>query len=145
MTSIVGTPPPNPVAGQIPWDVPLNEVLDWLRQNLIAVDATAAATEAAKLPPGGAAGDVLTKVSAADYDDYWAPAGQPSPAVLSYRHVQASPATVWTITHGLNFQPGVLAVDSSRREIWPGEVLYLNDTTIQLTFSAATGGEAYLS
>jgi hypothetical protein len=65
--------------------------------------------------------------------------------VSAYRHVQATAATVWNITHGLAFRPNVSAVDSTGREMWPGAVDYPSATTVQLTFSAAVGGEAYLS
>lgn len=66
-------------------------------------------------------------------------------AELGYRHVQTAPATVWNIPHGLVFQPNVTAIDSARREMWPGSVEYPTPTTVRLTFSAAVGGEAFLS
>ncbi|HKE87306.1 MAG TPA: hypothetical protein VKB50_26290 [Vicinamibacterales bacterium] len=66
-------------------------------------------------------------------------------AALAYRHVQATAATTWAITHNLSFRPNVTAVDSTGRAIWPGALDYLSDTTVQLTFSAAVGGEAYLT
>jgi hypothetical protein len=73
-------------------------------------------------------------------------AGPPGPAqTVAYRHVQATAATVWNITHGLSFRPNVAAVDSTGREIWPGAVDYPSATTVTLTFSAAVGGEAYVS
>jgi len=65
--------------------------------------------------------------------------------VQAYRHVQATAATTWSITHNLSFRPNVAAVDSTGREIWPGATDYTSATTVQLTFSAAVGGEAYLS
>ena len=64
---------------------------------------------------------------------------------LAYRYTQSNAATVWTITHGLSFMPNVTVVDSTGHEIWPGDVSYPNTSTVQLTFSAAVGGEAYLS
>lgn len=66
-------------------------------------------------------------------------------AELSYRHVQASAATVWDITHNLPFRPNVWAVDSSGREMVPGSVEYVSPVAVRLTFSAAVGGEAFLS
>jgi hypothetical protein len=75
------------------------------------------------------------------------PKGDPGPAGPaggSYLHVQAVPAAVWNITHGLGFYPNVTAVDSTRREVWC-ETEYPSTTTVRLTFSAALGGEAYLS
>jgi hypothetical protein len=95
------------------------------------------------VPAGGTAGQVLTKSSATDYATVW----QDPAAVsgVSYRHVQASAATVWTITHNLAFRPNVTAVDSTGQVMLPGTVLYTSATTVQLTFSAAVGGEAYVS
>jgi hypothetical protein len=102
----------------------------------------------------------------ADFDTIYAavnaiPAGPPGPAgpqgppgpqgpagttpVVAYRHVQAVADTVWSITHGLSYRPNVSAVDSTGREMWPGIVDYPSATTVQLTFSAAVAGEAYLS
>lgn len=90
--------------------------------------------------PGGTAGQLLAKASATDYATSWV-ASPP----LAYRHVQASAATVWAITHNLSFRPNVAAVDSTGREMWPGAVDYPDATHVTLTFSAAVGGEAYLS
>lgn len=73
------------------------------------------------------------------------PQGPPGdPGALGYRHVQAVPAAQWDINHGLSFWPNVAVVDSSGREVI-GEVSYLSSTAVRLTFSAAFGGEAYLS
>jgi len=95
------------------------------------------------VPAGGTAGQVLQKASATDYDTTWAtPAAG---AALAYRHVQSSAATTWSITHNLSFRPNISAVDSTGREIWPGATDYTSATAVQLTFSAAVAGEAYLS
>jgi hypothetical protein len=72
------------------------------------------------------------------------PAGTYDPAQVSYRYVQGTAATVWTINHTLPFMPNVTVVDSTGHEIIP-EVTYAGTSQIQLTFSAAVGGEAYLS
>lgn len=77
------------------------------------------------------------------------PPGPPGPGAnttdYSYRHVQVTPATTWVINHPLLFWPNVMVVDSTRREILPGSVDYPSSTSVQLTFSAAVAGEAYLS
>jgi hypothetical protein len=82
----------------------------------------------------------------------WVEVGGPGPpgppgegGTSNYRHVQTTPATTWTIVHNLAFQPNIAVIDSNNREIWPGEVQHLDGVTVQLTFSAAVGGEAYLS
>jgi hypothetical protein len=64
---------------------------------------------------------------------------------ISYHWAQATASTTWTITHNLSFQPNVTAVDSAGTQIYPGALKYLNATTIELDFSAAVGGDAYLS
>lgn len=74
------------------------------------------------------------------------PPGQAGTAEnAGYRHYQSTAAAVWTIIHPLAFQPNVTVVDSTGREVWPGEVEYLTSDTIRLVFSAAFGGQAFLS
>ena len=93
------------------------------------------------VPPGGTPGQMLAKVSASDYDTTWVTVAG---AIASYRHIQTVPSAVWTIPHNLGFYPNVSVVDSTGREV-VGEITYVNMNTVQLTFSAAFGGEAYLS
>jgi hypothetical protein len=93
------------------------------------------------LPPGGATGQALVKASASDYDATWVTIAG---AIASYRHIQTVAAAVWTIPHNLGFYPNVAVVDSSGREV-VGEIDYVDMNTVRLTFSAAFGGEAYLS
>lgn len=62
----------------------------------------------------------------------------------TYRHVQGVAATVWTITHNLACRPSVTVVDSTGTLVI-GQVEYLDDNNVRLTFSAAFGGEAYLN
>jgi hypothetical protein len=72
------------------------------------------------------------------------PAGD-SPQALAFHFVQATASTVWLITHNLNFQPNITAIDSAHSLITPGDIDYLSASVIRLTFSAAVAGEAYLS
>lgn len=64
---------------------------------------------------------------------------------LAYLHSQPTADTKWTINHPLPFRPNVSVIDSSGREIWPGEINYISSSTIELTFSSSVGGEAYLT
>jgi hypothetical protein len=73
------------------------------------------------------------------------PQGPPgSTPTIAHRHVQSTPLTQWDIAHGLDFWPNVAVVDSTGREVIP-EIQYMSATDVRLIFSAAVGGEAYLS
>jgi hypothetical protein len=54
------------------------------------------------------------------------------------------PQTVWTLVHDLSFVPNVTTTDEGGQEIL-GTVVYVNDTTITVTFSQPVAGWAYLS
>lgn len=59
-----------------------------------------------------------------------------------YEHVQAAPATVWTIPHGLGRAPAALSVyDSGGSEVW-GDVDVVDEDTAVVTFTTAFGGKA---
>jgi hypothetical protein len=69
----------------------------------------------------------------------------PAPAFdAHYVHDQATPATTWTIAHGLGKRAAVEVVDSAGRRV-QGEVTYVDDDTVQVSFTAAFGGKAYLN
>jgi hypothetical protein len=73
-------------------------------------------------------------------------AGEPGGgATLAYRYYQTTPSTQWNINHPLTFRPNVTVVDSAGGQVFPGAVSYPSDSQVQLSFSAALGGEAYLS
>lgn len=67
----------------------------------------------------------------------------PTP-VIAYRYSQGVPASVWNIVHNLNFYPNI-TVEDSAGNIVEGEIDYLDPNTVQLSFSAAFSGYAYLS
>lgn len=61
-----------------------------------------------------------------------------------YRHVQSLASATWTITHSLNKRPSVSIVTSAGDVVY-GNINYVDDNQVILTFSAAFGGEAYFS
>lgn len=61
-----------------------------------------------------------------------------------YVHQQTSPSTTWTIEHSLGGRPSITIVDSSGTVVF-GEVQYVSDTVITVTFSAEFAGAAYLT
>ena len=63
---------------------------------------------------------------------------------IAYTHTQSSVSNIWVINHNLSFQPGVHAVDSANTTI-EGIVSYNSNTQVQIVFSSAVSGYAYLS
>ena len=71
-------------------------------------------------------------------------ASVPGPPNSFYKFTQASPATVWDITHNLGRKPSVTVVDSGGSPV-EGEIDYLTDNRLTITFSSGFSGEASLS
>jgi hypothetical protein len=68
----------------------------------------------------------------------------PSDGDLNFTFNQPTPATTWSITHNLGKNPSVSVVDSAGTLVY-GEVDYINDNSLIITFSAAFSGKAYLN
>lgn len=62
------------------------------------------------------------------------------------RHVytQASPSALWTINHSLGGRPSITVVDTAGTVVI-GEVTYISNSQITVTFTAAFAGYAYLT
>jgi len=61
-----------------------------------------------------------------------------------YRHNQNLPSTVWTIEHNLNKYPSVTVIDSAGSQ-HEGEIDYIDQNNLTITFSAAFSGFADLN
>ena len=61
-----------------------------------------------------------------------------------YTHVQGVPNVQWNITHNLEKKPSVTVVDSADTDVM-GEIIYIDNNNVQLNFSAAFSGKAYLN
>lgn len=68
----------------------------------------------------------------------------PIGADLNFTYNQSPASAIWTITHNLNKFPNYTVIDSSGDEV-EGDVTYINNTQLTLTFSAAFSGTAYLN
>lgn len=68
----------------------------------------------------------------------------PSVGQWRYHHQQMVPATVWTVPHNLGGKPNVTVVDSGGNQV-EGDVHYVDDISLTLTFATVFGGDAYLS
>lgn len=62
----------------------------------------------------------------------------------AYTHTQGTPANPWEITHNLGFFPNVTVVDSGGSVV-EGDITYLSPNSLQIAFSGAFSGLAYLS
>lgn len=71
------------------------------------------------------------------------PVGPPG-ADATYTHTQGAPSASWSITHGLGKYPSVTVVDSSGSEV-EGDVTYLSNAQVLVSFSAPFSGVAYLN
>lgn len=62
----------------------------------------------------------------------------------TYMHRQTSASNTWTIEHGLGKHPSVTVVDSAGSVVM-GEVQYISDNTIVISFRGTFSGTAYLN
>lgn len=62
----------------------------------------------------------------------------------NYVHVQSSPSAQWTASHNLGKKPAVVVVDSADEVVY-GEIEYIDDNTVTLTFVGAFSGRAYFN
>jgi len=62
----------------------------------------------------------------------------------AYIHTQSTPSATWTINHNLGRKPSVTIVDSSEKVVF-GDITYVTDNQLTVSFSAAFGGKAYLN
>jgi len=63
---------------------------------------------------------------------------------LNFTFTQNTPSATWTITHDLGKFSSVSVVDSANTVVY-GNVDYINDNSLRVTFSAAFSGKAYLN
>jgi hypothetical protein len=64
--------------------------------------------------------------------------------VATYIHNQNTPLDVWTITHNLGKLPSVTVVDSAENIVY-GDIEYINNNAIVISFIGAFSGKAYLN
>lgn len=62
----------------------------------------------------------------------------------TYQYNQYIPSSIWNVNHGLNKKPAVSVVDSAENVVF-GEVEYIDDNNVRITFSGAFSGKAYFN
>lgn len=63
---------------------------------------------------------------------------------IHFKHKQNIPSKEWIINHDLYKYPSVTVVDSSNTIVY-GEVTYIDNNTIKVSFSSEFSGKAYLN
>lgn len=66
------------------------------------------------------------------------------PIAGSYIHNQIASSSTWTINHNLGYYPAVSVVDSGGNHVI-GDVTYVSQNVVTVSFNASFGGKAYLS
>jgi len=62
----------------------------------------------------------------------------------TFTFTQGSPATVWNVQHDLEKFPSVSVINNNNIVIY-GQIDYINNKKLTITFSAALTGKAYLN
>lgn len=62
----------------------------------------------------------------------------------AYTHNQMASSSVWTVNHNLGKKPSVTVVDTADT-VFIGEIDYINDNSLVLTFAFPFSGKAYLN
>jgi hypothetical protein len=65
-------------------------------------------------------------------------------SLTSFTHNQTTTATSWTITHNMGKYPSVTIVDSANTYV-VGQVDYINNNSLTVSFKSAFKGKAYLN
>lgn len=100
-------------------------------------------------PIGSTSASTVVDVS----DATTGPQGPPGPAGANgapgasggfFTFTQASPASTWTISHGLGYRPNISVIDSAGSQV-EGNTVWTDTNNLTITFSGAFSGVAYLS
>lgn len=67
------------------------------------------------------------------------------PRHIRYVHVQSAATNTWLVNHDLGSRPGGVTVVDSADNVVFGDVLYVDDNNLTITFSASFGGKVYIS
>ena len=62
----------------------------------------------------------------------------------TYVHKQDASSDTWNVAHNLNKYPSVTIIDSGDNVVY-GDIIYIDKNNLQIKFSAAFGGKAYLN
>jgi hypothetical protein len=87
---------------------------------------------------------VLAEVGPQGIQGEVGPQGPSGASHATYIHNQNVPASSWTITHNLACYPSVSVVDSASNVVY-GEVNYVSNNSLTVSFSGTFSGQAFLN
>lgn len=62
----------------------------------------------------------------------------------NYVHLQPVPSDTWAVSHNLGKKPSVMVVDSADDVVY-GDINYVDDNNVIITFNGAFSGKAYFN
>ena len=77
-------------------------------------------------------------------NEYWFPLSTGGGSSSTYVHTQGEAASAWLIVHNMNKRPSVTVVDTADSVV-EGELQYVDDDRVLVTFKGAFKGKAYLN
>lgn len=91
----------------------------------------------------GGTADNVTIFSSATVGWTWQKISGWNTGEIYYVHAQNYPDVTWVINHNLMRFPGVTIIDGSKNEV-VGDIAYINQNSLTVTFSSEQTGTAYL-
>ncbi len=110
----------------------------------VTVEAVAGTVVEVSIPTVGRIATAIERTSTVTVLDKYSIAGLGVSNDKTFVFTQITPQDTWTITHNLLKFPSVTVVDSANRVV-VGEVEYINENSLVVSFSGGFSGKAYIN
>ena len=129
--------------------IPPNAPLDFGELNKVATDLPALSTEPTEPNEGWVYLDDGTNASSGELalriyrDGEWQTVGETTED-KDYVYTQSTASDAWVVNHELNKKPSVTVVDSANNVVL-GDIEYIDDDSVRITFNSQFTGKAYFN
>jgi len=129
--------------------IPPNAPLDFGELNKIAIDLPPLSTAPDNPNEGWVYLDDGTNTPSGSlalriyWDEKWQTVGQAT-GDKDYIHTQSTASDAWVVNHELNKKPSVTVVDSANNVVL-GDIEYIDNDNVRITFNSQFSGKAYLN